>query len=105
MLPLDGLSAGALESDYLYANNAQAERSFCCGGNYAYGSNAGVFCAYGYYSRANTGTSISLRSAYPHVRYCIPTGLLSVQGYIRDLYLLRLKYQSRINVQAMYAVI
>ena len=79
-------------------------RSFYCGGNYTNGTNAGVFYANGNNSRANTGTNISLRSAYPHVRYCIPTGLLSVQGYIRDLYLLRLKYQPRINVQAMYAV-
>lgn len=64
MLPLDGLTSGALEGDYLYANNAQAERSFCCGGSYASGASAGVFCASGSSSRASSGTYISLRSAY-----------------------------------------
>ena len=64
MLPLDGLTSGALESDYLYANNAQAERAFCCGGYYTYGASAGVFYASGNYSRASTGTDFSLRSAY-----------------------------------------
>ena len=39
-------------------------RSFYCGGNYTNGTNAGVFYANGNNSRANTGTNISLRSAY-----------------------------------------
>ena len=64
MLPIDGLSAGALNSDQLYMNNGAAERSFLCGGSYALTASAGVFCAGGSNPRSYTSAYVGFRSAY-----------------------------------------
>lgn len=49
--------------DHFYFNNAQAERSFCCGGSWHYGALAGVFFSTGY-ARSTSYTYIGFRSAY-----------------------------------------
>lgn len=63
MLPISGLSAGALNGDQLYMNNGEAERSFYCGGSWASAANAGVFCANGN-SRSGSSAGLGFRSAY-----------------------------------------
>lgn len=60
----DDITAGALGGDYVYFDNAQAERTFNCGGYCSSTSSAGVFCASGHASRTNAGTGISFRAAY-----------------------------------------
>ena len=58
------LTATGFESDRLYANNAQAERLFPCGGSWNNGVNAGVFASSGGSARSTSGTNIGFRSAY-----------------------------------------
>lgn len=50
--------------DYFYFNNAQAERSFYCGGGWGSGANAGVFSSSGNNARSNSSANIGFRSAY-----------------------------------------
>lgn len=57
-------TAGAYLGDLFYANNAAAERSFYCGGSYANGANAGVFCLYGSYARSYSLANLGFRSAF-----------------------------------------
>lgn len=57
-------TAGAYLGDLFYANNAAAERSFCCGGRYTFGADAGVFCLYGYSARSNSYAHVGFRSAF-----------------------------------------
>lgn len=64
MLPIDGLSAGALNSDQLYMNNGASERSFYCGGYFSHTASAGVFFAYGNYTRSYSYAGLGFRSAY-----------------------------------------
>ena len=56
-------NAGAYNGDYFYANSYEAERAFCCGGDWGNGANAGVFYAYGG-SRSGSNAYIGFRSAY-----------------------------------------
>lgn len=64
MLPISGLSSGALNGDQLYMNNGEAERSFLCGGYWSVTADAGVFFAIGYGARSNTNATLGFRSAY-----------------------------------------
>ncbi len=57
-------TTGAYGGDQIYADVTAAERAFHCGGTWSSGANAGVFCAYGYYSRGNTNTNLGFRSAF-----------------------------------------
>lgn len=52
------------EGDYIWANNAQAERFPSRGGYWTYGTYAGVFCPYFGYPRTNSGTIVGFRSAF-----------------------------------------
>ena len=54
----------AFDGDHFYFNNAQAERSFCCGGDWPSGPVAGVFYSSGRTARSDSGGSIGFRSAY-----------------------------------------
>ena len=56
--------SGAYASDRFYANSYEAERSFCCGGGWAVGANAGVFFCHGYCARTSTSDSLGFRSAF-----------------------------------------
>lgn len=62
LLPYD-TTASAYNGDIFYFNNGEAERSFCCGGNYS-SSNAGVFYANGSNARSSAHASIGFRSAF-----------------------------------------
>ena len=57
-------TAGAYGGDYIYMSSIEAERAFHCGGYYASGAGAGVFCASGHYGRTNANGSIGFRSAF-----------------------------------------
>ena len=63
MLKYDS-SAGAYQSDRLYANSYEAERAFLRGGLWASGAYAGVFSSHGSYTRSSTGAAIGFRSAF-----------------------------------------
>lgn len=63
LLPYE-TTASKYESDYFYWVSNAAERSFCCGGYWSYGSNAGVFFLSGHYARSYSFISIGFRSAY-----------------------------------------
>lgn len=52
------------QGDYFYANNGAAERTPCRGGNWNYGSYAGVFYTSLSNSRTSAHTSIGFRSAF-----------------------------------------
>ena len=54
----------AFDGDHFYFNNAQAERSFYCGGRWHYGTSAGVFSSDGNSGRGGSLTTIGFRSAY-----------------------------------------
>lgn len=63
LLPAD--STQDWEGDYVYFNNVADERLFSAGGNFNYGTNAGVASGFGYYaSRSNTHVNIGFRSAF-----------------------------------------
>ena len=64
MLPISGLSAGALNGDQLYLINGEAERSFICGGGWTRSASAGVFYAGGSNPRTNAFANFGFRSAY-----------------------------------------
>lgn len=57
-------TAGAYLGDLFYANNAVAERSFCCGGYYTSGAYAGVFFLYGLNARSTSYANLGFRSAF-----------------------------------------
>lgn len=57
-------TSGAYSGDYFYANNGAAERSFCCGGTWATGADAGVFALRGLNARSPSTANIGFRSAY-----------------------------------------
>ena len=57
-------TVGAYASDRFYANSYEAERSFCCGGSWYYGANAGVFYCRGTNGRTNTSGDLGFRSAF-----------------------------------------
>lgn len=59
-----GSDASVYKSDYFYANNGAAERSFYVGGNYASASYGGVFVSFGFNSRAGAGGGVGFRAAY-----------------------------------------
>lgn len=63
-LKLDGVEDSAYKGDYFYCNNANAERSFYCGGYWAYSSSAGLFCVYGYSGRSFSVTILGFRAAF-----------------------------------------
>lgn len=52
------------EGDYFYFNNGAAERSFCSGGDWNYGTYAGLFTLSGYYPRSNAYATVGFRSAF-----------------------------------------
>ena len=56
--------SGAYASDRFYANSYEAERSFCCGGNWRIGATAGVFFCSGDRARTDTGGYLGFRSAF-----------------------------------------
>lgn len=57
-------SSGAYENDALYANVCEAERSFYCGGDWGYGSTAGVFFCSGSNPRSGSYSSVGFRAAF-----------------------------------------
>ena len=60
----DDETAGAYLGDVMYANTSAEERSFCCGGYYSSGANAGVFSLDGYAARSISDAFIGFRSAF-----------------------------------------
>ena len=52
------------EGDYFYFNNGAAERSFCSGGSWGYGSSAGLFGLGGHTPRSHAYAGIGFRSAF-----------------------------------------
>lgn len=57
-------TSGAYNGDYFYFNNGEAERAFRCGGSWARGADAGVFCVSGRDARSNAYGSFGFRSAF-----------------------------------------
>ena len=57
-------TAGAYLGDLFYANNAAAERSFCCGGGSTHGAYAGVFFLSGISARSYSSAYFGFRSAF-----------------------------------------
>ena len=57
-------TGGAYEGDVFYADVAQAERLFFCGGHWSSGAISGVFYAFGYYTRTSTFNNLGFRSAF-----------------------------------------
>ncbi len=57
-------TSGAYESDVIYFNNGNAERSFYSGGRWNNSADAGVFALSGNYARSISFTRIGVRSAY-----------------------------------------
>ena len=57
-------TSGAYGGDYIYMDVTQAERSFLCGGDWHFGSYAGVFDAIGNIGRSYSITNFGFRSAY-----------------------------------------
>lgn len=57
-------TSGAYKGDYLYYDTSKEERCIMRGGNYSYGSSAGLFYSGGYNARSNTGTNVGFRAAY-----------------------------------------
>ena len=52
------------EGDYFYFNNGAAERSFCSGGYWNHGTNAGVFNLVGSNPRSTANAGVGFRSAF-----------------------------------------
>ena len=52
------------EGDYFYFNNGAAERSFCSGGHWNSGTNAGLFTPHGHNPRSGAFAYIGFRSAF-----------------------------------------
>ena len=52
------------DGDHFWFNNAEAERSFLCGGIWDTGVRSGVFASYGSYARSGSGRGRGFRSAY-----------------------------------------
>lgn len=63
MLPYDTVPEH-YDGDAFYVNNGNAERVFICGGTWAYGSGAGVFCVNGSSGRSGASGGVGFRSAY-----------------------------------------
>ncbi|MGN1369748.1 MAG: SUMF1/EgtB/PvdO family nonheme iron enzyme [Aristaeellaceae bacterium] len=57
-------ASGAYCTDYFYLRSYEAERAFCCGGNWSNGANAGVFYLSGGSSRSSAYSYIGFRSAF-----------------------------------------
>lgn len=64
LLPDTGATAESYEGDYMWWNNAQAERCVARGGSWSDGVDAGVFCLSGNRPRSHSGADIGFRSAY-----------------------------------------
>jgi len=64
LLPDEGAQEADYEGDYFWWNNGVAERSVFRGGGWNYGTDAGVFCLDGDYSRSYSGADIGFRSAF-----------------------------------------
>ena len=64
LLPDEGAEAAEYDGDFMYWNNAQAERAVSRGGSYDNKAYAGMFHVNGYLSRAKSGQNIGVRSAY-----------------------------------------
>ena len=57
-------SVGADNPGYFAWASSEAERVPCCGGSYASGASAGVFCCYGGHPRTGASSSVGFRSAF-----------------------------------------
>ena len=69
LLPDSDVTTDVYEGDYMWWNNGVAERCVFRGGPWANGTNAGVFCLHGHYSRSYSNTHLGFRSAYiPEIR-------------------------------------
>lgn len=64
LLPDSDAAAADYEGDYMWWNNAAAERCVVRGGNWNMGAGAGVFALNGYYARSNSSAYFGFRSAY-----------------------------------------
>ena len=64
LLPDEGAQEADYEGDYFWWNNGVAERCVSRGGDWPYGTGAGVFALAGYYSRSDSATAVGFRSAF-----------------------------------------
>ena len=64
LLPDTGVVSDEYDGDYAYWNNGAAERCVYRGGNWNYGSYAGVFYVHGSYSRGSAYGALGFRSAF-----------------------------------------
>lgn len=69
LLPDSDVTTDVYEGDYMWWNNGVAERCVSRGGYWSDGSNAGVFCLRGNYSRGGASSNFGFRAAYiPEIR-------------------------------------
>lgn len=65
LLPVDGAKASDYDDDRLWFNNVADERLFHSGGNFGYGTSAGVGYSYGYWpDRGSVSVHVGWRTAY-----------------------------------------